>query len=123
MPTGSVVTAAREGVVVKVEGRFVDGNRKPGEENYVFIQHDDSTFARYYHLTQNGLRVEVGDRVAKGDTIGLSGNTGASAGPHLHFDVTTGCAEWGCQTIPVQFINVKDNPLQEGQVYKAELTH
>jgi murein DD-endopeptidase MepM/ murein hydrolase activator NlpD len=119
MPIGSAVTAARAGQVVAVEGRYFDGTRKPGEENFVVIQHADSSFARYYHLTHNGPRVTVGVSVAAGDTIGLSGTTGASAGPHLHFDVTTGCYRWGCQTIPVRFLNVVADSLTAGATYRA----
>ncbi|WP_277619852.1 M23 family metallopeptidase [Chryseobacterium angstadtii] len=47
--------------------------------------HPDGTFAQYYHLKQNGVKVNIGDQVKKGDVIGLSGNTGWSKGPHLHF--------------------------------------
>ena len=81
---GAVLRAGR---VVAVESRFADGTRTPGEENYIFIDHGDSTFSRYYHLTTGGVRVAVGDQVAAGDTIGASGNSGASAGPHLHFEL------------------------------------
>jgi len=42
------------------------------------------------------------------------GDSGASAGPHLHFDVTKECFDWGCQTIKVEFENVKENPLKAG---------
>lgn len=119
MPIGSAVTAARGGRVVGVEARYVDGNRTPGQENYIFIAHGDGTFGRYYHLTQNGVRVHVGDRVASRDTIGRSGNTGASAGPHLHFDITLGCPEWGCQTVPVHFRDVAADSLVAGRFYRA----
>lgn len=119
MPIGSVVVAARSGKVVKIEQQYVDGTKKPGQENYIFIQHSDSTYSRYYHLTNKGVLVQAGKFVARGDTIGSSGNTGASAGPHLHFDVTKGCPEWGCQTIPVNFMNAPENPLQTGKKYLA----
>lgn len=119
MPVGTEVTAARAGKVVKIQETYSDNTKKPGEENYVLIQHDDGTFARYYHLTKNGVLVEVGGNVLAGDRIGSSGNSGASAGPHLHFDVTTGCSDWGCQTVKVEFANAAENPLREGQSYKA----
>ena len=119
MPAGSEVTAARAGEVVKIEEGFEDGTRKPGEENFVMVKHEDGTFARYYHLTKGGALVSVGDRVKQGDKIGLSGNSGASAGPHLHFDVTEKCSDWGCQTVRAEFRNVKENPLKQGEVYEA----
>jgi murein DD-endopeptidase MepM/ murein hydrolase activator NlpD len=119
MAVGTPVVAARSGRVVAVEERHEDGNRTPGEENYVFIRHDDATFSRYYHLSREGVLVDEGERVKRGQQIGLSGNTGASAGPHLHFDVTTGCPEWGCQTIEIQFSNASENPLRQGESYEA----
>ncbi|WP_309997394.1 M23 family metallopeptidase [Chryseobacterium sp. 2987] len=45
----------------------------------------DGTFAQYYHLKENGVKVNLGDQVKKGDVIALSGNTGWCNGPHLHF--------------------------------------
>ena len=102
------------------EARFVDGNKTPGQENFVVVQHSDGTFGRYYHLTRNGVLVTIGSLVARGDTIAHRGNTGASAGPHLHFDVTRGCAEWGCQTIPIRFTNVGADSLVQGRTYTAE---
>ncbi|MBK7871643.1 MAG: M23 family metallopeptidase [Saprospiraceae bacterium] len=120
MPLGSVITAARDGKVIKIEEQYTDGNRTPGQENYVFIEHKDGTFSRYYHLTQNGVLVAVGDTVGAGDTIALSGNTGASAGPHLHFDITKECPDWGCQTIPFKFKEIKDSPLQLKTAYRSK---
>src|SRR6185295_6323786 len=55
MPIGTEVRAARSGVVEKTENRFEDATRKAGQENYIFVAHGDGTFARYYHLTKNGV--------------------------------------------------------------------
>jgi murein DD-endopeptidase MepM/ murein hydrolase activator NlpD len=55
--------------------------------NHIIIRHSDGTLAKYWHLIKEGAFVEVGDDVNKGQVIGLSGNTGYSAFPHLHFKV------------------------------------
>ncbi len=117
MAVGTPVHASRSGKVVHLEESHRDSTRKAGEENVVVVRHDDGTYARYYHLTQNGVTVAVGDDVKKNQPIGLSGDSGASAGPHLHFDVTKGCFEWGCQTIKIDFRNTRENPLKQGDSY------
>ncbi|HSE42943.1 MAG TPA: M23 family metallopeptidase [Acidobacteriota bacterium] len=117
MPVGTPVHAARSGKVVHIEKQFKDATRKPGEENVIVVMHEDGTYGRYYHLTQNGVNVSVGDAVKQNQLIGASGDSGASAGPHLHFDVTKDCFEWGCQTIKIIFQNTKDNPLKAGEKY------
>jgi murein DD-endopeptidase MepM/ murein hydrolase activator NlpD len=95
----------------------MDSTRKAGEENVIVIRHRDGTYGRYYHLTHNGARVAVGDDVKENQVIGLSGDSGASAGPHLHFDVTKDCYNWGCQTIQMNFRDTKENPLKQGNSY------
>lgn len=87
MPIGTTLIAARAGKVVAVQDRFMDGNDRDLEENFVMIQHADGTVARYIHLKLGGALVAMGDDVKQGQRIALSGNTGQTGGPHLHFDV------------------------------------
>lgn len=93
---GTPVLAARDGVVMQVESGFDRAglNRKEFAEraNLVRIMHDDGTMAVYAHLQENGVYVRAGERVGVGQQIALSGNTGFSSGPHLHFclQVNTG---------------------------------
>lgn len=119
MPIGSLVTASRDGVVIKFEEQYEDGNRVPGKENYIILAHEDGTFSRYYHLTRNGVIPQLNEKVQAGDVIAYSGNTGASAGPHLHFDVTKDCFNWGCNTIEFTFSNSSENPLKANTEYTA----
>ena len=58
-----------------------------GRANFVRILHDDGTMALYAHLKTDGVLVRVGQQVQAGQQIGLSGNTGFTTGPHLHFAV------------------------------------
>lgn len=126
MDEGTEVTAAREGVVVKV----VENNTEscPSEEckkfnNYIIIYHSDGTFANYVHLKNNGSIVEPGDVVKKGDLIGYSGNTGYSSGPHLHFSCFILESIEKVRTIKTKFkINdgSKTEYLQEKKIYRKD---
>ena len=88
---GTPVFAARDGTVMQVESDFdkagLNAEKYGGRANYVRIAHDDGTMALYAHLREGGVLVRVGQRVSKGQQIGLSGNTGFTSGPHLHFAV------------------------------------
>ena len=90
-PIGTPVFAARDGTVMQVESDFdkagLNAEKYGGRANYVRIVHDDGTMALYAHLREGGVLVRVGQRVARGQQIGLSGNTGFTSGPHLHFAV------------------------------------
>src|SRR5258708_31582232 len=62
----------------------------PGVGNYLVIKHDDGTFGVYWHMEHNGVLVSVGQKIAQGEEIALSGNTGNSSAPHVHFDARIG---------------------------------
>ncbi len=106
MSVGTPVHAARSGVVARIEESHDKGCWEDGcgaYANYIVILHEDGTTGEYYHLRQNGALVGVGDHVVAGQKIGLSGNTGHTTMPHLHFAVYR-AAEWGnTQSIPVRF--------------------
>jgi murein DD-endopeptidase MepM/ murein hydrolase activator NlpD len=91
VPTGTPVLAARDGVVMQVESAFdragLNRQKYAVRANVVRILHDDGTMAVYAHLQENAVYVRVGERVGVGQQIALSGNTGYSSGPHLHFCV------------------------------------
>lgn len=89
-PEGTPVLAARAGIVMQVEEGFDGGGlaeRDMGAANFVRVLHDDGSMALYAHLKRDGALAGVGQRVRRGDRIGVSGNTGFSSAPHLHFVV------------------------------------
>jgi len=89
VPDGTPILAARGGVVMQVESGFdragLNKEKYAERANVVRILHDDGSMAVYAHLQENGVYVRVGERVSVGQQIALSGNTGYSSGPHLHF--------------------------------------
>ena len=88
MKRGTNITAAREGVVVRVkeDGTLGGLNGKyRAHGNNIVIQHTDGSRAGYWHLQHDGALVNVGDSVKKGQVIALSGRTGFALTPHLHF--------------------------------------
>ena len=90
MKPGSKICAAREGIVVEVKKDSDKGGLKEeylSEGNHIIILHSDGSRAMYWHLSKEGAFVNEGDSVQKGQAIGLSGNTGYTAFPHLHFQI------------------------------------
>ncbi|UQY42664.1 murein DD-endopeptidase MepM [Erwinia sp. PK3-005] len=78
VPIGTPVLAVGDGEVVQAR-------RSAGAGNYVAIRHGRQYMTRYMHM--NKLLVKPGDKVKRGDRIGLSGSTGRSTGPHLHYEI------------------------------------
>jgi murein DD-endopeptidase MepM/ murein hydrolase activator NlpD len=90
MPEGTVIYPARPGTVVGFHSDYSDGG--PDKQlvfrcNYLILRHDNGTYAEYLHLRKNGVLVRLGDKVTLNQPIALSGNTGYTNEPHLHFAV------------------------------------
>lgn len=108
MPLGAEVAAVRDGIVVGVIQKNPDNpdeNPAPKETaNEILVLHADGTVAVYAHLTTDGARVSFGQFVGRGQVIGLSGNSGYSRGPHLHFDIL-GYENGRCVSTPYGFLS------------------
>lgn len=79
--TGSPVVASGEGIVR-------EAGLNPTFGNHVVIEHKAAGYRTLYaHLSEIGSGIRPGKRVERGERIGLSGNTGRSTGPHLHYEV------------------------------------
>jgi len=78
VPTGSVVRAAGGGAVAQT-------GQDPEYGWFILLQHVDGYQSMYGHLSRR--LVAQGDSVVAGQVIGLSGNTGRSSAPHLHFEI------------------------------------
>lgn len=90
----TMVHSAADGVV-----EFSGFNKRSGFGNLLIIIHNYGFKSYYAHL--NKLKVKSGDIVSKGQEIALSGNTGLSSGPHLHYEVRY----VGVSIDPINFIN------------------
>ncbi|TQE40089.1 M23 family metallopeptidase [Streptomyces ipomoeae] len=100
--SGTKVVAAHGGTVVKAGGNGAgDG---PAYGNAIVIKHANGTFSQYAHLSR--VDVKVGQIVETGQRIALSGNTGNSSGPHLHFEIRTS-PDYGSAVDPVAFLRTK----------------
>lgn len=122
MPVGTEVYPARPGIVVAVRQDCSEGGpnlRYKPDFNYVIVLHDDGTFAQYAHLKQDGVLAHLGDRVTTGQPIALSGNTGYTRGPHLHFEVFNPVDGSTDKTLPVLFKSRtgETSKPQEGRSY------
>lgn len=125
MDIGTAICAARDGIVAEVKQDSNIGGPSPRfakHGNHITLYHQDGTFATYAHLKKNGALVKPGDRVRAGQKMGLSGNTGQSSGPHLHFEVFQYNTKGESRNLPVSFLNHDNSTLsrlKEGQFYYA----
>lgn len=94
---------AGDPIIATASGQVVAVEFSPGFGNFIIIQHKHGFFTRYAHL--RSFRVQRGQRVQQGDIIGYIGNTGASTGPHVHYEVHIGSDV----VDPIQFLNIGRN--------------
>lgn len=96
-PYGSTVVSVGLGTVVEAGWGGAYGNN-------VVIRMQDGTYTQYAHLASVG--VSVGQTVMPGQQIGVSGSTGNSTGPHLHFEARTS-SEYGSDIDPVSYLRAR----------------
>ncbi len=85
------ILASNDGIVVLAKERYYAGGT-------IIIDHGEGIYTCYFHLSQ--FDAKVGDKVARGQSIGLSGATGRITGPHLHFGVMV----HGIQSDPINLL-------------------
>ena len=78
--TGTPVYAASDGVVV-------EARRWGGYGNWVRIRHSNGLETGYGHLSRFARGLRAGQRVSQGQVVAYVGSTGASTGPHLHYEI------------------------------------
>ncbi|MGW3387256.1 M23 family metallopeptidase [Streptomyces cinereoruber] len=94
---GSRVVSVGSGTVVEAGWGGAYGNN-------IVIRMHDGTYTQYGHLSSIG--VYVGQTVEPGQQIGISGSTGNSTGPHLHFEARTG-ADYGSDINPISYLRAR----------------
>lgn len=119
---GNEVLAAADGTVVSTLNNLDDQNPPllpdpatmtlaTADGNHVLIDIGNGNYLFYAHMQKGSVRPKVGDKVKRGDVVGLLGNSGNSSAPHLHVHVVDGRSVLGSNGVPYVF----DNWLQSGQ--------
>jgi len=126
---GTEIHAVADGVVTQV-GDGIPQNT-PGAKslavpitletiggNHVIMEIGNGLFAFYAHMQPGSLRVKVGDKVTRGQVLGLLGNTGNSSEPHLHFQICSANSELGSEGLPYAFASFEVQGKGEGDGVK-----
>ena len=98
-----IVVATKDSIPENIPGptsRAVPITLETVGGNYVIIDIGGGRYAFYAHLVPGSLRVKLGDRVRRGQVVGLVGNSGNSTEPHLHFHISDGVSPLGSEGIP-----------------------
>ena len=96
-PIGTPVYAAASGTVIHIN------DQADTYGNHIMIAHGNEVYTLYAHCSE--LLVSVGDTVTQGQLIALSGNTGNTTGPHLHFEVRAGGSQYRVNNVdPLEWI-------------------
>ncbi len=110
-PVGTEVISPKTGTVVRADWNLAYNG------NCVEVRYSDGTLARFLHLSDT--RVKAGQQLAAGSVVGLSGNTGRSTAPHLHYELEKA----GKVVDPVDYHGVTRRNLSDGQLsaFQAEV--
>jgi murein DD-endopeptidase len=101
-----IVTEVKDGIPLNVPGlnsRAVPITLETVGGNHVILNIGDGCYAFYAHLQPGSIRVKVGDKVHRGQVLGLVGNTGNSTEPHLHFHISNASSPLGSEGLPYSF--------------------
>lgn len=90
-------------IFAAADGRVIFAGFSGAWGNYIKVDHGDGIVTGYAHIKPRGYNVSYGDRVRAGQTIAYVGNTGASTGCHLHFEVYRG----GVRINPAPFLRAR----------------
>jgi hypothetical protein len=128
---GTEIHAVADGVVTDTKDGIQQNvpNEKPAVPitletiggNNVIMQIGDGLFAFYAHMQPGSLRVKVGEKVRRGDVLGLLGNSGNSSEPHLHFHICNASFELACEGLPYAFASYE--LLGNGWTWKSADSH
>lgn len=101
------IYAAESGEVVSVRSDYNQTDTSGGSYgNYIKLKHENGFSTLYAHMKYGSVTLKVGDRVNKGDQIGIMGRTGHAIGNHLHYEVLIN--------------NEKVNPVEYTYVYPGQ---
>tara|TARA_R110002126_G_scaffold124451_4_gene266508 strand:- start:9680 stop:10468 length:789 start_codon:yes stop_codon:yes gene_type:complete len=117
MNIGQTICAMRDGVVVSIKEDSNKGGRSKkylNDGNYVMLYHTIGLYTQYVHLKKEGVFVEIGETIRKGQPIAYSGNTGMSTEPHLHFGVFKATPK-GFVSIPYILDSIPTNKYVKGK--------
>ena len=101
-----VVAAVKDGIPENIPGpasRAVPITLETVGGNHVILDLGEGRFAFYAHLQPGSLKVKLGDKVRRGQVLGLVGNSGNSTEPHLHFHISNGNSPLGSDGLPYVF--------------------
>jgi len=117
------VLACGDGKVVKIQSGYRDNkigeiarNQSVGDMwgNSIIVDHGNGEYSYYAHLALGGIKVKVGQKVSRGMTIGMVGNSGRSIFPHLTFGFIDKASLYknpGARASELDPINIQFNPL------------
>ena len=115
----ATVSATKDGIPENVPGitsRAVPITIDTVGGNYVILDLGGGKFAFYAHIQPGTLRVKTGDRVKRGQVLGLVGNSGNSTEPHLHFHISDSALPLEAEGLPYAIAGMTGIPLQNARV-------
>jgi len=124
---GTDVLAVADGTVVEVkdgipqnipgaDSRAVPIDLETVGGNHIVLDLGGGRYAFYAHLQPGKLRVKMGDKVKRGQVIGLLGNSGNSTEPHLHFHLSEGVSPLGSEGLPYILESLGAMPAENAKV-------
>jgi len=124
---GTPVVAVADGIVTEVKDSIIENvpmsptmavpiTLETVGGNHVILDIGGGVYAFYAHVQPGSLKVKLGDKVKRGQVLGLLGNSGNSTAPHLHFQLTDGNSPLGAEGVPFVFENFEQLDQLKGDV-------